>query len=132
MWHPLIIRTSTIKVKKSRGKFMCALLCWLSFLSFFFHITKEDRIIKMSSKGIEKRFLLCACIHTHSSTHWDYDTMQVRVCVCDFRSYFRRCIWLSIRQEYDGRKSPLSSAFPHFFSPCLSLLFDNDRITQVI
>lgn len=58
------------------------------------YITKEDRIIKMSSRKKKERekdreevFIMCLHLyiytHTFLTTHQDYDTMQVRVCVCE-------------------------------------------------
>jgi hypothetical protein len=78
MWHPKMIRTSTIKVKKSLGKYMCAFLCWLSFFSYYERRSHHKNVVK---KDREEIFIMCLHTHTHSSTHWDYDTMRVRVCV---------------------------------------------------
>ena len=74
-----MIGTSTIKVKKSPGKCMyvgSAML--IVFLVLHLRITKGDRLIKMSSKKIVKRFLLCACIHTLIHTL----RLRYSVCVC--------------------------------------------------
>lgn len=59
----------------------CVCVRWAMLIVFLFiYITKEDRIIKMSSKKEDREEIFIMCLHIHTHTHIEITILRVRVC----------------------------------------------------
>jgi len=90
---------------------MCAGLCWLSFLLYYERRSHHKNVVK---KDWEEIFIMCFA-YTHSSTHRDYDTMQVRVCAISDRTSDVAFDWAFDRRMTDGTH--------HYHQPFLTFSF---------
>lgn len=132
MWYPMTIELVQSKLKNLMGS-TCVQFYTMIVLFFIFHITKEDHIIKMSSEDMAKSFfIMCLHTYTHSSTHWDYDSIRVLcVCVCArFPIILQTLHLIEHLIEKWRTEVTIIISLSLFFSS--SLFFDHDHITQVI